>query len=54
MNKEETKRLDKSKKWRENNLLSLMFINFVLPMILLSLFSFIIPYVYTIVPVYES
>ena len=54
MTKEEAIRLEKLKKWRENNLLLFLFFNLIVPLLFLSLVSFIIPYVYTIVPVYES
>ena len=54
MNKEETIRLEKSRHWRENNLLSFLFLNLILPLFLLTLVSFLVPQIYTIVPVYES
>jgi len=54
MSKEEAIRLDKSKKWRENNLIAFMIFNILLPLFVLSLVSFAIPYVFTIIPVYES
>lgn len=54
MSKEEAIRLEKSRQWRENNLLMFLLINIACPLLVLSLMSFIIPYLYTIVPVYES
>jgi hypothetical protein len=54
MNREEAIRLEKIKKWRENSLIAFLMLNIILPLFVLSLIAFIIPYVYVIVPVYES
>jgi hypothetical protein len=54
MNKEEAARLEKLRTWRERSLIAFLFINIIIPLLILSLIAFIIPYIYTIVPVYES
>ena len=54
INSEESRRLDKAKLWRENHLVWFMLAYFMLPLLALSLLAFSIPYVYTIVPVYQS
>lgn len=54
MSKEEAKRLEKAKKWTEKRLLKVMLIYITLPLFVLSLLAYWLPYIYTIVPVYES
>ena len=46
--------LSKSKKWRENSLISFMIFNLMVPLFLLSSLSFISPYLYVIIPVYDT
>lgn len=52
MSREETRRLDKAKKWRENYLLKMMLLFVTLPLAVFSLIAFSIPYLYVFVPVY--
>lgn len=54
LTKEENMMLSKSKKWRENQLISFMIFNLMVPLFLLSSISFISPYIYTIIPVYDT
>lgn len=51
---EEARRLEKAKKWRESYLLKVTLLYVTLPLFALSLIAYIIPYVYTIIPVYQS
>ena len=46
--------LFKTKKLRENSLITLMMVNLMLPLFILSLLSFMSPQIYTIIPVYET
>ena len=54
LNKEENQMLQKTKKLRENALIVSMMVNIMLPLFILSLLSFIVPQIYTIIPVYET
>jgi len=54
LTKEENAMLSKSKKWRENSLISFMIFNLMVPLFLLSSLSFISPYLYVIIPVYDT
>jgi hypothetical protein len=54
LTKEEAQMLQKTRGWRENTLIAYLLVNCVLPLFALSLTSFVSPYVYTIVPVYET
>eukprot|EP00347_Sterkiella_histriomuscorum_P018057 403346954 len=54
LTKEENAMLQKSKQWRENSLIAFMIFNLMIPLIILSLISFLVPYIYTIIPVYDT
>ena len=52
MSREESKRLEKAKRWREQHLLYILFFYVSLPLIAFSFLAFMIPYIYMFVPVY--
>ncbi len=54
LTKEENIMLSKSKKWRENSLIAFIIFNLLVPLFILSMISFTTPYIYTIIPVYET
>lgn len=54
LTKEENLMLQKSKQWRENSLISFMIFNLMVPLFIISFMSFLSPYVYTIIPVYDT
>lgn len=54
LTKEENAMLSKSKQWRENSLIAFMIFNLIIPLLLLCFISFLSPYVYTIIPVYDT
>jgi hypothetical protein len=54
INTEERKRLRELKKLREKKLVLQLFLNVFIPLFILSLLSFIFPWIYTLIPVYES
>ena len=54
LTKEENIMLSKSKKWRENSLIAFIIFNLLVPLFILSMLSFTTPYIYTIIPVYET
>jgi hypothetical protein len=54
ISKEEKKRLEKAKQWREPILIKMLGFYIALPLLAFTVIAFAIPYVYTIVPVYES
>lgn len=54
MGREEQRRLDKARQWREKHLLRMIVLYITLPLLAFSLIAYTIPYVYTLVPVYES
>lgn len=54
VSREETRRLEKVKKWREYQLIKFLLLYITVPMTILSLLAFTVPYIYIIVPVYQS
>jgi hypothetical protein len=54
LTKEENIMLSKSKQWRESSLIVFITFNLLLPLYILSLLSFTTPYIYTVIPVYET
>jgi hypothetical protein len=54
MSIEESKRLEKAKRWREQHLLYILLFYVSLPLIAFSILAFMIPYIYMFVPVDQS
>lgn len=52
--REESRKLEKVKQWREYALIKFLLLYIIAPMSILSLLAFTVPYIYTIVPVYQS
>jgi len=51
---EERKNFEKAVKWREPHLLKVIFLFIALPLLAFSILAFLVPYVFTVVPVLES
>jgi hypothetical protein len=54
ISQEERRNFDKAIKWREPHLLKLVLLFIALPLLVFSILAFLVPYVFTVVPVLES